>query len=129
MNNYPIKFCVYADEEHEYSNPSDSYMEGLMNIIVFGNDIDIRCDRIQGGGYENAYQRYNSNDPDDDDDEGDWISSIPDDMDELQDLFDDTCMLCEDYLIHTAVPISVIKEELEKRGYVNDENLKDIGWA
>jgi hypothetical protein len=128
MDAYPIKFCVYADEDTEYANPSSSYIEGLMNIIVFGNEIDIRCDRIQGGGYENEYHRYNSEDPDDED-EGEYICSIPDDMDALQELFDDTCMLCEDYLIHTAVPITMVRAELESRGYVYDERLKDIGWA
>ena len=58
---------------------------------------------------------------------GDYLDY--DEMGHFRDIFDDTGVLCEDYLITSYCSIDDINKELLNFGYIQDERLKNIGWS
>lgn len=108
-----IHFYAYEDTEDDNmtrDGRNQSYVKGLMNIIVFATEDEVNSyDEDTGDILITGEHLYIDND--------------------LHELFDDTGMLCEEYLIHTMIPIASIRCELESRGYIWNDTLINAGWG
>ena len=80
--------------------------ESGLNFVAFATEVEIENDCLTG----------------------EWIDDFTL-IASMKELLEDDGSLCEDYLISTDVPLNVIDEELEKRGFIKDKRIKNIGWG